>query len=90
MMALADDALYAAILANIGPVALAVTANLSFNVLRKPGASGLVCHETGRTRSSPDLGLQSDELRNACTVRGDRPAVPQGSFLGTTRGVRSA
>ncbi|KAB1073082.1 PaaI family thioesterase [Methylobacterium planeticum] len=42
MMALADLALYAAILANIGPVALAVTTNLSFNFLRRPGATGLV------------------------------------------------
>ena len=42
MMALADYALYAAILANIGPVALAVTTSLSFNFLRKPGAHGLV------------------------------------------------
>jgi uncharacterized protein (TIGR00369 family) len=36
MMALADLALYAAILANIGPVALAVTTSLTFNFLRKP------------------------------------------------------
>lgn len=36
MMALADLALYVAILAQIGPVALAVTTNLSFNFLRKP------------------------------------------------------
>ena len=42
LMALADLALYAAILANIGPVGLAVTTNLSFNFLRKPGATGLV------------------------------------------------
>jgi len=42
MMALADYALYAAILANLGPVALAVTTNLNFNFLRRPGAGGLV------------------------------------------------
>ncbi|GJE59429.1 PaaI family thioesterase [Methylobacterium trifolii] len=41
MMALADYALYAAILANIGPVALAVTTNLGFNFLRKPGTQDL-------------------------------------------------
>ena len=35
MMTLADLALYVAILANIGPVGLAVTTNLSFNFLRK-------------------------------------------------------
>jgi len=42
MMALADFALYAAILANIGPVALAVTTSLSFNFLRRPGTDGLI------------------------------------------------
>lgn len=36
MMALADHAMYAVILAHIGPVALAVTTNLNINFLRKP------------------------------------------------------
>jgi uncharacterized protein (TIGR00369 family) len=42
MMALADLALYAAILAHIGPVALAVTTSLNFNFLRKPEPRALV------------------------------------------------
>ncbi|MGO4406379.1 PaaI family thioesterase [Bosea sp. RAF48] len=42
MMALADLALYAAILAQIGPVGLAVTTSLSFNFLRKPGQAALI------------------------------------------------
>ena len=42
MMALADLALYVAILAHIGPVALAVTTNLGFNFLRKPARRGLI------------------------------------------------
>jgi uncharacterized protein (TIGR00369 family) len=42
MMALADLALYVAILAEIGPVALAVTSNLSFNFLRKPAPAALI------------------------------------------------
>ncbi len=41
MMALADYVLYAAILANLGPVALAVTTNLAFNFLRKPAPGDL-------------------------------------------------
>src|SRR5919206_4435363 len=41
IMALADLALYVAILAQIGPVALAVTTNLSFNFLRKPAQRDL-------------------------------------------------
>jgi len=36
MFGLADVALYAAILASLGPVALAVTTNLNINFLRKP------------------------------------------------------
>ena len=42
MMALADLVLYVAILAQIGPVALTVTTNLSFNFLRKPEQRSLV------------------------------------------------
>ncbi len=42
MMALADLALYVAILAQIGPVGLAVTTSLNYNFLRKPGQSALV------------------------------------------------
>ncbi|WP_372737816.1 PaaI family thioesterase [Neptunomonas sp.] len=39
MMALADVAMYAALLSKIGPVALAVTTNLNINFLRKPKAN---------------------------------------------------
>jgi uncharacterized protein (TIGR00369 family) len=42
MMGLADVALYVAILAQIGPVALAVTTNLSFNFMRKPAQTDLI------------------------------------------------
>ena len=38
MFALADVAVYLALLAQIGPVALAVTANSSMDFLRKPAA----------------------------------------------------
>ena len=41
-MAMADHAMYAVILAHIGPVALAVTTNLNINFLRKPGLSDLI------------------------------------------------
>ncbi len=42
MMALCDATMYVAILAAIGPVALAVTTNLSINFLRKPEPGELV------------------------------------------------
>jgi uncharacterized protein (TIGR00369 family) len=42
MMGLADLAFYVAILGAIGPVALAVTTNLSINFLRKPAPRDLI------------------------------------------------
>jgi uncharacterized protein (TIGR00369 family) len=42
MMALADFAMYVAVLAAIGPVPLAVTTHLSINFLRRPAAADLV------------------------------------------------
>lgn len=42
MMALADYAMYAVVLAHVGPVALAVTTNLNINFLRKPGPDDIV------------------------------------------------
>ncbi|MGI9310209.1 MAG: PaaI family thioesterase [bacterium] len=43
MMGLADSAFYAVILANLGPIELAVTTNLSINFLRKPPPGDLLC-----------------------------------------------
>ncbi len=43
MFALADVTLYVAILAQIGPVALAVTTNLNINFLSRPPAGDLIC-----------------------------------------------
>ena len=42
LFALADVGAWCAVLAHIGPVALAVTTNLSFNFLRKPGQRALI------------------------------------------------
>ncbi|GJL82713.1 MAG: hypothetical protein DHS20C01_23470 [marine bacterium B5-7] len=42
MMALADYAMYAAVLASIGPVELAVTTNLNINFLQKPAPGDLI------------------------------------------------
>ena len=42
MMALCDATMYVAILAAIGPVALAVTTNLSINFLKKPSPGDLL------------------------------------------------
>jgi uncharacterized protein (TIGR00369 family) len=46
LMALADFAVYAALLSRIGAVPLAVTTNLNINFLRRPGAADLLAHAT--------------------------------------------
>jgi uncharacterized protein (TIGR00369 family) len=64
MMGLADLALYVAILASIGPVALTVTTNLSFNFLRKPGPRDLIADcrllKLGKRLAVGEVGLRSD------------------------------
>jgi len=64
MMALADLAIYVAILAQIGPVALTVTTNLSFNFLRKPEKRALIADcrilKLGRRLAVGEVGLRSE------------------------------
>lgn len=65
MMALADAAMYALILGNIGPVALAVTTNLSINFYRKPKPGPLfaraVMLKLGQRLAVGDVLLYSDD-----------------------------
>ncbi|HEV2559427.1 MAG TPA: PaaI family thioesterase [Microvirga sp.] len=64
MMALADLALYVAILAEIGPVALAVTTNLSFNFLRKPQQRALIAEcrllKLGKRLAVGEVAIRSE------------------------------
>lgn len=64
MMALADLALYVAILAQIGPVGLAVTTNLAFNFLRKPGQAALIAEcrllKLGRRLAVGEVAIMSE------------------------------
>jgi uncharacterized protein (TIGR00369 family) len=64
MMALADYTLYVAILANIGPVPLAVTTNLSFNFLRKPAQRDLIAEcrllKLGKRLAVGEVALRGD------------------------------
>jgi uncharacterized protein (TIGR00369 family) len=64
MMALADLALYVAILAHIGPVALAVTTSLNFNFLRKPEQRALIADcrllKLGRRLAVGDVSIYSE------------------------------
>ena len=64
MMALADLALYVAVLANVGPAPLAVTTNLSFNFLRKPGPRDMLAEcrllKLGKRLAVGEVALRSD------------------------------
>jgi uncharacterized protein (TIGR00369 family) len=83
MMALADLALYAAILANIGPVALAVTTNLSFNFMRKPAQRDLIGEarlmKLGRQLAVGEVSIRSEgETDLVCHATGTY-AIPPGA-----------
>ena len=71
MMGLADGAAWLATLAHIGPVALAVTSNLTISFLTKPGPADLLAHarllRLGRRQSVSEVRLWSD---------GGDPATP--------------
>jgi uncharacterized protein (TIGR00369 family) len=64
MMALADFALYVAVLAGIGPVPLAVTVNLNINFLRKPAQRDLLAEarllRLGRRLATGEVTIRSD------------------------------
>lgn len=65
MMALADYTFYVALLAQIGPVGLAVTTNLAFNFLRKPEPRGLVAEcrllKLGKRLAMGEVGICSQD-----------------------------
>jgi len=64
MFALADCALYFALLAQIGPVALAVTTNCSIDFMRRPAPGNLIAHTTilklGKTLCVGDVMIYSE------------------------------
>lgn len=64
MMALADFAMYMAVLAAIGRVPLAVTTNLSINFLRRPGAADLLA-EARLMKLGKRLAVGEVEIRSA-------------------------
>ncbi len=64
MMGLADYAMYVALLANIGPVALAVTTNLSINFLRRPAPVDMLADcsimKLGKRLAVGEVAMRSD------------------------------
>lgn len=69
MMALADSAMYAAVLAQIGPVALAVTTNFNINFLRKPKPTDMIAEahlfKLGQRLAVGEVTLYSQDMGDA-------------------------
>jgi len=65
MMTLADAAMFGAVLAHLGPVALAVTTNLSIDFLRKPAPADVIASarvlKLGKRLAVGDIMIHSDE-----------------------------
>jgi uncharacterized protein (TIGR00369 family) len=81
MFALADVAMYLAILSRIGPVALAVTTNCSIDFMRKPAAGrGLVAQarllKLGRMLAVGDVLIRSDGMAAPVARAGITYAIP--------------
>ncbi len=70
MMTLADLALYVAVLGAIGPVALAVTTNLSINFLSKPEPKDLIAEakllKLGKRLAVGEVALRSEGESALC------------------------
>ncbi len=81
IFALADVAMYLAILARIGPVALAVTTNCSLDFMRKPGAGVDMLAEArvlklGRSLAVGDVMLFSEGAAEPVARAGLTYAIP--------------
>jgi uncharacterized protein (TIGR00369 family) len=81
MFALADVAMYLALLARIGPVALAVTTNCSMDFMRKPAAGRDILAEArilklGRSLAVGDVMLTSEGQAEPVARAGLTYAIP--------------
>lgn len=81
MFALADVAMYLAILARLGPVALAVTTNCSMDFMRKPQAGrDLIAHarvlKLGRVLAVGDVLIWSEGGRDPVARAGLTYSIP--------------
>lgn len=81
MFALADVAMYLAILARIGPVALAVTTNCSMDFMRKPASGRDILAEArilklGRSLAVGDVMLTSEGQAEPVARAGMTYAIP--------------
>jgi acyl-coenzyme A thioesterase PaaI-like protein len=81
MFALADVAMYLAILARIGPVALAVTTNISMDFMRKPAAGrdligSVRLLKLGRVLAVGDVLIRSEGSEDVVARAGLTYSIP--------------
>ncbi len=86
MMALADFAMYVAVLAAIGPVPSAVTINLNINFLRKPAPRDLVAEarllKLGKRLATGEVTICSDgETEPVAHVTSTYSILPEGGGI---------
>jgi len=83
MMTLADTAMYALILARLGPVALAVTQNLNIHFLRKPRNADLIAEarflRLGRASAVIDVLIFADGQDEPVAQATGTYAIPAGT-----------
>ena len=88
MMALADFAMYVAVLAAIGPVALAVTINLNINFLRKPAQRDLIAEarllRLGKRLATGEILIRSDGQPDVVAHTVSTYSIPEGAIEPTT------
>jgi uncharacterized protein (TIGR00369 family) len=82
LMALADAAMYAAILGEIGLVALAVTTNLNINFLRKPAPRDLIAEvrliKLGKRLAVGEVGIRSEAEEDLVAHATSTYSIPPG------------
>lgn len=83
MMALADVAMYVAVLSAVGWVPLAVTTNLNINFLRKPPPRDLVAEvrllKLGRRLAVGEITIRSDAVEAPVAHATSTYSIPDGS-----------
>src|SRR5262249_54970911 len=87
MMALADFAMYVAVLAAIGPVPLAVTINLNINFLRRPAPRDFVAEarplQLGKGRPTGEITIWSHGETEPVAHATSTYSIPRGNRGGT-------
>ena len=83
MMTLADTALYVALLAMIGPVALAATTSLNINFLRKPAPVDVIARcrllKLGKRLAVGEVAIRSEGLQEAVAHATSTYSIPRNS-----------